>query len=142
MFCLQELGSELVQLPLPLLAASTSHHTPSTPPTPLLPPSLLHFLLRAADRVCPFLHARVEAPVCGRVTRSRLHATREGVALLPETNCSSPGAYLPSELFLDKGGEYRFSVFLTVNPTSTSRPHPVSAYILRCYNLSLSLSLT
>ena len=64
----------------------------------------------------------MEAPVCGRVTRSAVEIQSEGFlgfvdhGSLSWVDCSVMEGHLPMDVFLRLGESYTFTVHLVINP--------------------------
>jgi len=114
-------AADRVKLPLPLLLGRT---VPIPTPTPPLLTPHLHTLTHTTP-TCPYKEVRIQAPVCGYITRSVQHINRinalRWMSGLDRSyrNCSIRENRLPRQLVLGKYQQYRFEVMFRLDPSIT-----------------------
>ena len=131
-------GSDVLQLPMPILLSHALYNYFAAQNNSILTPSLYllaeqesftlndnpHQLLHQAEvsQICLLAKVLIAAPVCGEVTRSVVEIGRTGHlqfvdnGTLPWVNCSVMDNALPIAIFLGLGESYLFTVQLVMNP--------------------------
>ncbi|XP_064403111.1 uncharacterized protein LOC135348740 isoform X2 [Halichondria panicea] len=119
------IDSSRLRLPLEVLLNQESNRGALTFTQPqqhrLLRPRI-HNLTTGIDE-CPYQDVRIEAPVCGRITRTTYFVERVGVLrwttgqLSATTNCSIMADRVPTQIFLKKWDNYKLRVHFEISPT-------------------------
>ena len=125
--CLQADKNSTIKIPLTLLLvqasndsveSSTFSFTPQHYHPLTHPPS--HPLTHTTTS-CPYEAVIIEAPVCGKITRTMHYIGEDGAlqwtvdAWLSLTNCSTMGDHLPKEIFLGQSESYYFRVHFVMS---------------------------
>ena len=105
-------------------------------------------------QACPYLSVVVEAPSCGRVTRSRLEVVQEAglrwieAGSLPEGNCLLHASSLPPELFLEREESYSFTAHFVTDSSALrcklqheNKYWPHSQAMQKAFSCSLGMRL-
>ena len=137
--CLQAGTNSTMEIPLPLLIVQASNDgvesslsfTPQRYHPLTHPPS--HHLTHTTNS-CPYEAVILEAPVCGKITRTRRYVSRVGAlqwsidAWLPLANCSAMSDSLPSEVFLGQSESYYFKVHFVMSSTFPGEMFVIAIY--------------